>query len=52
MTTTKPTRPSASAPPTVGELLEDTLPLIETVYVAGPFAPAHVVTSSPAAIAA
>lgn len=34
-TTTKPASP-ASAPPTVGELLEDTLPLIDTVFVAGP----------------
>jgi hypothetical protein len=36
MSTTQPNRPSASAPPTVGELLEDTLPVIDTVYVAGP----------------
>jgi hypothetical protein len=35
-TTTKPTSPPASAPPTVDELLEDTLPLIDTVFVAGP----------------
>jgi hypothetical protein len=36
MTTTKPTGPPASAPSTVEELLEDTLPLIDTVWVAGP----------------
>jgi hypothetical protein len=36
MTTTRPIRPPASAPPTVGELLEETLPVIDTVYVAGP----------------
>jgi hypothetical protein len=35
-TTTNPTSPPASAPPPVGELLEDTLPLIDTVFVAGP----------------
>jgi hypothetical protein len=36
MTTTRPIRPPASAPPTVGELLEETPPVIDTVYVAGP----------------
>jgi hypothetical protein len=35
-TTTKATSPPASAPPTIGELLEDTLPSIDTVFVAGP----------------
>jgi hypothetical protein len=36
MTTTQPISPPASAPPTVGELLEDALPLFDTVFVAGP----------------
>jgi hypothetical protein len=36
MTTTKPTSPPASARPNAGVLLEDTLPLIDTVFVAGP----------------
>jgi hypothetical protein len=36
MTSTKPTSPPASALPTVGEALEDTLPIIDTVFVAGP----------------
>ena len=36
MTSTTPPSSAASEPPTVGELLEDTLPIIDTVYVAGP----------------
>ena len=36
MTSTMPPSSAASASPTVGELLEDTLPIIDTVYVAGP----------------
>jgi hypothetical protein len=36
MTTTKPTSPTASAPPTRGDLLADVVPLIDTVFVAGP----------------
>jgi hypothetical protein len=36
MTSTKPPSFAASESPTVGELLEDTLPVIDTVYVAGP----------------
>lgn len=36
MTSTTPPRFAASESPTVGELLEDTLPVIDTVYVAGP----------------
>jgi hypothetical protein len=36
MTSTTPLSSAASESPTVGELLEDTLPVIDTVYVAGP----------------
>jgi hypothetical protein len=36
MTTTKPPSPPASALPTAGELLRDTLPVVDTVFVAGP----------------
>jgi hypothetical protein len=36
MTSTKPPSPAASASPTVGDLLQDTLPVIDTVYVARP----------------
>ena len=36
MTSTTPPSSAASASPTFGELLEDTLPVIDTVYVAGP----------------
>jgi hypothetical protein len=36
MTTTKPISPTASAPPTRGDLLADVVPVIDTVFVAGP----------------
>ena len=36
MTTTKPPSPSVSATPAVDELFEDVVPVIDTVYVAGP----------------
>jgi hypothetical protein len=36
MTSTKPTGRTASARPTVAAALADTVPLIDTVYVAGP----------------
>jgi hypothetical protein len=35
-TTTKRTSPPAAARPTVGELVEDTLPVVDAVFVAGP----------------
>jgi len=36
MTTTELIRPAASAPPTFGEMLDETLPLIGVIPVAGP----------------
>jgi hypothetical protein len=36
MNTTEPFTPTASGPPTRGDLLADVLPVIGTVYVAGP----------------
>jgi hypothetical protein len=36
ITTTQRSSPPASTRPTVGELVEDTLPLVDTVFVAGP----------------
>jgi hypothetical protein len=36
MTTTQPITPTASGPPTLGDQLAEVLPVIDTVYVAGP----------------
>jgi len=36
MTTTEPITPTASGPPTLGDQLAEVLPLVDTVYVAGP----------------
>jgi hypothetical protein len=36
MNTTNPIRPTASGPPTLGDQLSEVLPVIDTVYVAGP----------------
>jgi len=36
MNTTNPIRPTASGPPTLGDQLAEVLPIVDTVYVAGP----------------
>jgi hypothetical protein len=36
MNTTEPITPTASGPPTLGDQLAEVLPIIDTVYVAGP----------------
>jgi hypothetical protein len=36
MKTTQPITPTASGPPTLGDQLADVLPVVDTVYVAGP----------------
>jgi hypothetical protein len=36
MNTTEPIAPTASGPPTLGNQLAEVLPLVDTVYVAGP----------------
>jgi hypothetical protein len=36
MNTTEPITPTASGPPTLGDQLAEVLPLVDTVYVAGP----------------
>jgi hypothetical protein len=36
MKTTEPITPTASGPPTLGDQLSEVLPIIDTVYVAGP----------------
>jgi hypothetical protein len=36
MNTTEPISPTASEPPTVGDMLADIVPVLETVFVAGP----------------
>jgi hypothetical protein len=36
MNTTDPISPTASAPPTLGDMLADIVPVLETVFVAGP----------------
>jgi hypothetical protein len=36
MNTTEPITPTASGPPTLGDQLADILPVVDTVYVAGP----------------